>query len=238
MPFCCVTAKPVEGRKTLKGGDRASEGWFESKGRERVFERSGPGKRPPCKGKEGKEGKAVEGQAEQSVSEAAEVFRLQAQVALLESQLDVEKKGREDVQGTLKSDRLAWESREKAWDKTKEVLERAQHQAQRSSGGGNGTAVAASGSGGESSESEFRVYLQAAAVEMHSALNTCRHVAITLGEKQDTIKDMQNTLDAYPLAALLDPAKRPRPERGEGSPRHGSGFAFGLQEKAPKRPRK
>ena len=43
---------------------------------------SGYGKRPPCKGKEGKEGKVVEGQAERSLWEQAEVFRMQAQIKL------------------------------------------------------------------------------------------------------------------------------------------------------------
>ena len=96
------------------------------------------------------------------------------------------------------------------------------------------TAVAASGGGRESGDgTEFRVHFEAAAVEMHNALNTCRHVAINLGAKANTVKEMQTTLEAYPLYALLDPAKRPRVEGGEGSPRHGSGSASGSQEKAP-----
>ena len=73
------------------------------------------------------------------------------------------------------------------------------------------------------------MYLQAAAVEIHSALNACRHVAITLGANTDVVKETQNTFQADPLCALLDPAKTPRAEGREGRPRHGSGLeiAFG-----------
>ena len=70
--------KLLEGMKTLKGGDCLSEVSFESKGRDRVFEWNGPGKAPPCKSKESKQGKVVGGQANRSVSEAAEVICLQA----------------------------------------------------------------------------------------------------------------------------------------------------------------
>ena len=45
------------------------------------------------------------------------------------------------------------------------------------------------------------MYLQAAAVEMHSALSTCRHVAATLGGKAKTVKEMQQILDNYIVAA-------------------------------------
>ena len=47
-------------------------------------------------------------------------------------------------------------------------------------GGGSGVVVMVVG---ESTEGKyFRVCLESAAVEMHSALNTCRHVPITLGQ--------------------------------------------------------
>ena len=82
------------------------------------------------------------------------------------------------------------------------------------------------------------MYLQAAAVEMHSALSTCRNVAITMGAKLDKVKEIQHTLDAYPVAALLNPPKRPRPEGPQGTSRHGSGSLSRLQENAPKRPLK
>ena len=64
-------SKLLEGMKTGKGGDRASEGALENKGRDRVSQRSGPSKQPRRKGKKGKEGTVVEGEAEQNVSEAA-----------------------------------------------------------------------------------------------------------------------------------------------------------------------
>ena len=128
--------------------------------------------------------------------------------------MDVEKKERQDVQETVKYERLAWVIREKSWDRTRQDQERALLQAQRSSGAGGGIAVATSGGGAESSTSEFRVYLEAAAVDRHRALITCRHVAITLGGKEDSIRDMQITLEAHPLAALLDPAERLRRHAG------------------------
>ena len=45
-------------------------------------------------------------------------------------------------------------------------------------------------------------------------------------EHPDTMSEMQRTLDAYPLAALLDPFKRPRAEKSEGSRRQRSMAKF------------
>ena len=60
------------------------------------------------------------------------------------------------------------------------------------------------------------LYLQAAAVELHSALNAQRHVAINMGVKEATLTELKGLLDKHPVAHLLDP-KRRRAEEGEGS---------------------
>ena len=60
------------------------------------------------------------------------------------------------------------------------------------------------------------LYLQAAAVELHSALSAQRHVAINMGVKEATLTELKGLLDKHPVAHLLDP-KRRRAEEGEGS---------------------
>ena len=60
------------------------------------------------------------------------------------------------------------------------------------------------------------LYLQAAAVELHSALSAQRHVAINMGVKEATLRELKGLLDNHPVAHLLDP-KRSRAEEGEGS---------------------
>ena len=60
------------------------------------------------------------------------------------------------------------------------------------------------------------LYLQAAAVELHSALSAQRHVAINMGVKEATLTELKGLLDKHPVVHLLDP-KRKRAEEGEGS---------------------
>ena len=60
------------------------------------------------------------------------------------------------------------------------------------------------------------VYLQAVAVELHSALRAQRHVAINMGVKEATLTELKGVLDKHPVAHLLDP-KRRRSEEDEGS---------------------
>ena len=65
------------------------------------------------------------------------------------------------------------------------------------------------------------LYLRAAAVELHSALNAQRHLAINMGVKEATLTELKGLLDKHPVAHLLDP-KRRRAEEGEGSQSQGS----------------
>ena len=50
------------------------------------------------------------------------------------------------------------------------------------------------------------LYLQAAAVELHSALSAQRHVAINMGVKEATLTEVKGLLDKHPVAHLLDPS--------------------------------
>ena len=59
-------------------------------------------------------------------------------------------------------------------------------------------------------------YLQAAAVELHSALNVPGHVALNMGVKETTLTGLKGLLDKHPVAHLLDP-KRRWAEEGEKS---------------------
>ena len=63
------------------------------------------------------------------------------------------------------------------------------------------------------------MYLQAAVVEMHSALGTCRHVAITLGGEVENIRDLTRTL----LMSCVTPRRGPgrRVPRALGSKAQG-----------------
>ena len=58
------------------------------------------------------------------------------------------------------------------------------------------------------------LYLQAAAVELHSALSAQRHVALNIGVKETTLTEVKGLLDKHPVAHLPDP-KRRRAEEGE-----------------------
>ena len=60
------------------------------------------------------------------------------------------------------------------------------------------------------------LYVQAAAVELHSAVSAQRHVAINMGVKEATLTELKGLLDKHPVAHLLDP-KRRQAEEGEGS---------------------
>ena len=68
---------------------------------------------------------------------------------------------------------------------------------------------------------QHMLYLQAAAVELHSALSAQHHVAINMGVKEATLTELKGLLDKHPVAHLLDP-KRRRAEEGEGSQGQGS----------------
>ena len=83
-------------------------------------------------------------------------------------------------------------------------------------------AGACSGGGGEgSADPDHVLYLQAAAVELHSALSAQRHVAINMGVKEATLTELKGLLDKHPVAHLLDP-KRRLAEESEGSQSQGS----------------
>ena len=84
-------------------------------------------------------------------------------------------------------------------------------------GGGGGGAEG----GADPDHGQHVLYLQAAAVELHSALSAQRHVAINLGVKEATLTELKGLLDKHPVAHLLDP-KRRRAEEGEGSQSQGS----------------
>ena len=78
------------------------------------------------------------------------------------------------------------------------------------------------GGGAEgSADPDHVLYLQAAAVELHSALSAQRHVAINMGVKEATLTELKGLLDKHPVAHLLDP-KRRRAEESEGSQSQGS----------------
>ena len=106
-----------------------------------------------------------------------------------------------------------WERREKGWEKQRGELQQqvtASAQVRAVGGGGEGSA-----------DPDHVLYLQAAAVELHSALSAQRHVAINMGVKEATLTELKGLLDKHPVAHLLDP-KRRRAEEGEGSQSQGS----------------
>ena len=65
------------------------------------------------------------------------------------------------------------------------------------------------------------LYLQAAAVELHSALSAKRHVTINMGVKEATHTELKGLRDKHPVAHPFDP-KRRRAEEGAGSQSQGS----------------
>ena len=82
-------------------------------------------------------------------------------------------------------------------------------------------AGACSGGGGGSADPDHVLYLEAAAVELHSALSAQRHVAISMGVKEATLTELKGLLDKHPVAHLLDP-KRRRAEESVGSQSQGT----------------
>ena len=111
-----------------------------------------------------------------------------------------------------------WERREKGWEKQRgELQQQVTATAQvRAVGGGGGAE-----GGADPDHGQHVLYLQAAAVELHSALSAQRHVAINMGVKEATLTELKGLLDKHPVAHLLDP-KRRRAEEGEGSQSQGS----------------
>ena len=106
-----------------------------------------------------------------------------------------------------------WERREKGWEKQRGELQQqvtATAQVRAVGGGAEGSA-----------DPDHVLYLQSAAVELHSALSAQRHVAINMGVKEATLTELKGLLDKHPVAHLLDP-KRRRAEEGEGSQSQGS----------------
>ena len=88
----------------------------------------------------------------------------------------------------------------------------------------HGAGACSGGGGGDregSADPDHVLYLQAAAVELHSALSAQRHVAINMGVKEATLTELKGLLDKHPVAHLLDP-KRRRAEESEGSQSQGS----------------
>ena len=109
-----------------------------------------------------------------------------------------------------------WERREKGWEKQRGELQQqvtATAQVRAVWGGAEGSA--------DPDHGQHVLYLQAAAVELHSALSAQRHVAINMGVKEATLTELKGLLDKHPVAHLLDP-KRRRAEESEGSQSQGS----------------
>ena len=109
-----------------------------------------------------------------------------------------------------------WERREKGWEKQRGELQQqvtATAQVRAVGGGAEGSA--------DPDHGRHVLYLQAAAVELHSTLSAQRHVAINMGVKEATLTELKGLLDKHPVAHLLDP-KRRRAEESEGSQSQGS----------------
>ena len=143
--------------------------------------------------------------------EKAEILRLEAENKLLREQLKAAEAARKMAQEALTGERAAWERREKGWEKQRaELQQQLSATAQVRAVGGGGVAE-----GG--ANPDHVLYLQAAAVELHSALSAQRHVALNMGVKETTLRtELKGLLDKHPVAHLLDP-KRTRAEEGEGS---------------------
>ena len=140
--------------------------------------------------------------------EKAKILRLEAENKLLCEQLKAAEAARKTAQEELTGERAAWGWNEKGWEK-----QRAELQQQLSA-----TAqVRAVGGGAEDgADPDHVLYLQTAAVELHSALSAQRHVALNKGVKETTLTELKGLLDKHPVAHLLDP-KRKRAEEGERS---------------------
>ena len=123
---------------------------------------------------------------------------------------------RKTAQDALTGERALWERREKGWEKQRGELQQqvtATAQVRAVGGGAEGSA--------DPDHGQHVLYLQAAAVELHSALSAQRHVAINMGVKEATLTELKGLLDKHPVAHLLDP-KRRRAEESEGSQSQGS----------------
>ena len=143
--------------------------------------------------------------------EKAEILRPEAENKLLREQLKAAEAARKTAQEALTGERGAWERREKGLKKQRVhgvAAAADRHGACACSWGGGGA------EGG--TDPDHVLYLQAAAVELHSALSAQRHVAIKMGVKEATLTELEGLLDKHPVAHLLDP-KRRRAEEGEGS---------------------
>ena len=148
--------------------------------------------------------------------EKAEILRLEAGNKLLREQLKAVEAARKTAQEALTGERALWERREKGWEKQRVELQQqltATAQVRAVGGGAEG--------GADPDHVQHVPYLQAAAVELHSALSAQRHVAINMGVKEATLTELKGLLDKHPVAHLLDP-KRRRAEEGEGSQSQGS----------------
>ena len=129
----------------------------------------------------------------------------------MREQLKAAEAARKTAQEALTGERALWERREKGWEKQRVELQQqltATAQVRAVGGGGKG--------GADLDHVQYVLYLQAAAVELHSALSAQRHVAINMGVKEATLTELKGLLDKHPVAHLLDP-KRRRAEEGEGS---------------------
>ena len=141
---------------------------------------------------------------------------MEAENKLLREQLKAAEAARKTAHEALTGERALWERREKGWEKQRGELQQqvtATAQVRAVGGGAEG--------GADPDHGQHVLYLQAAAVELHSALSAQRHVAINMGVKEATLTELKGLLDKHPVAHLLGP-KRRRAEEGEGSQSQGS----------------
>ena len=110
---------------------------------------------------------------------------MEAENKLLREQLKAAEAARKTAQDALTGERALWERREKGWEKQRGELQQqvtATGQVRAVGGGGEGSA-----------DPDHVLYLQAAAVELHSALSAQRHVAINMGVKEATLTELLRT---------------------------------------------
>ena len=205
-----LLGKGPKGEKGRKAGPNVSaDPSLQSKGRP---EQQTRGSRPPRSTTTPQEAAQQRRQRETGgggAREKAEILPLEAESRLLREQLKAAVAARKTAQEALTGERAAWERREKGCKK-----QRAELQQQLSA---RAQARAVGRGGAESGADPNHVlYLQAAAVELHSSLSAQRHCAINMGVKEATLTELKGMLDKHPVAHLLDPRRR-QAEEGEGS---------------------
>ena len=208
-----------KGPKGEKGGRAASDvsgdRSLQSKGRTEQQARGSRRPRPTTIPREGAQAAQAAGDGG-GAREKAEILRLEAENRLLREQLKAAEAARKTAQDALTGERALWERREKGREKQRGELQQqvtATAQVRAVGGGAEGSA--------DPDQGQHVLYLQAAAVELHSALSAQRHVAINMGVKEATLTELKGVLDKHPVSHLLDP-KRRRAEESEGSQSQGS----------------